>query len=224
MLRLPIVQPDEPFDAPDTLTRVLIIAADPLARAGLAALLQDREQVEVLGQIGADAGLLDAVELYDPDVVLWDLGWDAEEAPPEMAELQELALPLIALLPHEELAEAVWAAGAAGILLRDTGGVRLLAAIQAVAFGLRVVDPPLAPGPVARPPAEEPALTEALTPRELEVLQLLAEGLANRAIAHELIISEHTVKFHVNAIMGKLNAQSRTEAVVRATRLGLILL
>jgi DNA-binding NarL/FixJ family response regulator len=68
-----------------------------------------------------------------------------------------------------------------------------------------------------------PEFTE-LTPRESEVLYLLAEGLTNKAIAHRLEISDHTVKFHVNAILGKLNAQSRTEAVVQATRLGLLLL
>jgi DNA-binding NarL/FixJ family response regulator len=65
---------------------------------------------------------------------------------------------------------------------------------------------------------------EVLTPREQEVLQLLAEGLPNKTIADRLYISEHTVKFHVNAILSKLGAQSRTEAVVRATRLGLLLL
>jgi DNA-binding NarL/FixJ family response regulator len=65
---------------------------------------------------------------------------------------------------------------------------------------------------------------EALTPREQEVIQLLAEGLPNKTIADRLHISEHTVKFHVNAILSKLGAQSRTEAVVRATRLGLLLL
>jgi two-component system, NarL family, nitrate/nitrite response regulator NarL len=70
----------------------------------------------------------------------------------------------------------------------------------------------------------EPAIAVELTAREQEVLQLLAEGLPNKAIARRLEISEHTVKFHVNAILGKLNAQSRTEAVVRAGRLGLILL
>ncbi len=74
------------------------------------------------------------------------------------------------------------------------------------------------------PPSPPDAPAEALTPREREVLQLLAEGLANRAIAQRLAISEHTVKFHVNAILGKLNAQSRTEAVVRAARLGLLIL
>ena len=63
-----------------------------------------------------------------------------------------------------------------------------------------------------------------LTPRELEVLRLVAEGLSNKSVANHLSISEHTVKFHVNSIMGKLSAQSRTEAVARATRLGLLLL
>ena len=69
-----------------------------------------------------------------------------------------------------------------------------------------------------------PALAEELTPRETEVLELMADGLTNKAIAQRLGISDHTVKFHVNAILGKLGAQSRTEAVVRATRLGLLFL
>ena len=84
-----------------------------------------------------------------------------------------------------------------------------------------------ATGQVLQPASPEQAndtLVETLTPREIEVLQLLAEGMTNRAIAQRLEISEHTVKFHVNALMGKLHAQSRTDAVVRATRLGLLLL
>ena len=72
--------------------------------------------------------------------------------------------------------------------------------------------------------AENEAPAEPLTGREMEVLQLLAEGLPNKIIANKLSITDHTVKFHVNAIMGKLGVQSRTEAVVRATKLGLIIL
>ena len=72
--------------------------------------------------------------------------------------------------------------------------------------------------------SDELTLKEDLTPREMDVLVRLAEGLSNQAIAQELSISEHTVKFHVTSIMGKLDAQSRTDAVVRATRLGLIFL
>ena len=102
----------------------------------------------------------------------------------------------------------------------------MVAALQAALHGVAVLDPEfvtavLPPMPLA---AETlPELVE-LTPREQEVLTLLAEGLTNKAIAHQLAISDHTVKFHVNAILGKLNAQSRTEAVVQATRLGLLLL
>ncbi len=83
-----------------------------------------------------------------------------------------------------------------------------------------------APVTAAAPPfgGDEPALIEELTPRELEVLRLLAEGLPNKTIAQRLDISEHTVKFHVNALLGKLGVASRTEAVVRATRLGLVFL
>jgi DNA-binding NarL/FixJ family response regulator len=95
---------------------------------------------------------------------------------------------------------------------------------MAAAQGLVVLDPSLSnPALLARDPSS-PSLVEELTPRELQVLELLAEGLPNKVIARRLGISDHTVKFHVNAVLGKLGAQSRTEAVVRATRLGLILL
>jgi DNA-binding NarL/FixJ family response regulator len=86
--------------------------------------------------------------------------------------------------------------------------------------GLVVLAPEFATAQLTLPPAASLPPGEALTPRELDVLQLLAEGLPNKTIADRLTISEHTVKFHVNALMGKLGAQSRTEAVVRAIRLG----
>jgi len=123
----------------------------------------------------------------------------------------------VALLPDESQAVEAYMAGARGLLPRDTGSERLAAALLAAAQGLAVLDPALAVPVLGGRDQAVPALVEALTPRELEVLQLLAEGLPNKAIAHRLDISEHTVKFHVNAVMGKLGAQSRTEAVVRAT-------
>ncbi len=100
----------------------------------------------------------------------------------------------------------------------------LVAALRAAALGLVVLDLVLAEAALvvhADPPADPGAL---LTPRETDVLRLLAEGLANKTIAQRLDISEHTVKFHVNALLRKLDAQSRTEAVIEATRRGLILL
>jgi len=154
-----------------------------------------------------------------PDAVVWDVGWDAADLPDALAEWDDEAPPLVALLPEPGLSATLWAAGARGILPRSVSSERLAAALIAVCTGLAALDPDLMatlPAPAA------PASIEALTPRETEVLELLAEGLANRAIAQRLGISEHTVKFHLNAILGKLGAQSRTEAVVLAIRLGLL--
>jgi DNA-binding NarL/FixJ family response regulator len=130
----------------------------------------------------------------------------------------------VVLLADEAQAAEARLAGARGLLLRDTGAERLATALAAAAQGLVVLDPSLAASLLASRDPSSSTLVEDLTPREQEVLRLLAEGLPNKAIALRLGISEHTVKFHVNAVLGKLGAQSRTEAVVRATRLGLILL
>lgn len=182
------------------------------------------------------------VEAYRPDVIVCDLGWDPARAragaavrpggqrntvpaPLErLAELRDLQVPVVALVPGEEFAADAWSAGARGVLLREVAAEPLRAALHAVARGLAVLEPRLSSALAPARPAEPGTLPEPLTPREREVLQLLAEGLSNKAIAARLDVSEHTVKFHVNALMGKLGAQSRTEAVVRATRLGLIVL
>ena len=91
---------------------------------------------------------------------------------------------------------------------------------MALSHGLQVTDPALAGVSAAATP--EPGSASLLTPKEQDVLKLLAEGLPNNGVVSRLEVSEHTVKFHVNSIMGKLNAQSRTEAVILATRLGLL--
>jgi two-component system nitrate/nitrite response regulator NarL len=202
--------------------RVLLVADDPLARTGLAALLAERDGCTVVGQVAAD-DLPTAPDVYRPDVVLWDLGWDSGAVPDGLADLADPGdggLPVVALLPDAALAPEVWRAGAHGLLPRHVDVGPLLAAMQAVACGLAVFDPVLAGAvPLARS-ADSPV--ESLTPREADVLRLLAEGLPNKTIAHRLDISEHTVKFHINAILGKLGAPSRTAAVVQAIRLGLI--
>lgn len=204
--------------------RILIVADDPLARTGLATLLANQPGCLVAGQIGGHTELLPALATYRPDVVLWDLGWEPEPTWPDVAELGDLQLPLVALLPDGADAPDAWNAGLSNLLLRDIGPDRLAAALQAAAQELVVIDPELLPLLPPNHSSDLSPLPEPLTPREQEVLQLLAEGLSNKAIARRLEISDHTVKFHVNAIMGKLAAQSRTEAVVRATRLGLLLL
>jgi two-component system nitrate/nitrite response regulator NarL len=206
--------------------RVLIVADDPLVRAGLAALLDSQPDCTVAGQLAPDGDLATESAVFHPDAIVWDLGWDPapDSFPLDANDLDALQFPVIALLPEDTLTTQAWALGVRGLLYRDADADILIAALQAVSQGLAVLDPALAASIL--PSSDEPAATlvEEMTAREMEVLQLLAEGLSNRAIAHTLGISEHTVKFHVNAILGKLGAQSRTAAVVRATRLGLILL
>jgi two-component system nitrate/nitrite response regulator NarL len=204
--------------------RILIIADDPLARAGLAMLLSDQPGCAVVGQLGGEAAQPGNLETFRPDLVLWDLGWDPASALERHVDLFDAGLPIVALLPEETYSVEAWTAGAHGLLPRETDGPNLRAALIAAAQGLIVLEPSIAAtllpagGQAQAPPPGE------LTPREREVLQLLAEGLPNKTIASHLNISEHTVKFHVNAIMTKLGAQSRTDAVMRATRAGLIVL
>jgi DNA-binding NarL/FixJ family response regulator len=155
-------------------------------------------------------------------------------------------LPVVALMTAgAPVGATVRGAGVLGVLGREVGGDQIAATAQAVLLGLHVKDPalgrlrPRLPDDVAMAPASEATartgaalpvavadetLIEPLSARERDVLRLMAEGLSNKLIARDLGISEHTVKYHVNAILGKLGAQSRTEAVVRATRIGLILL
>ena len=176
----------------------------------------------VVGQAAGTTDLSDDLAVYLPDVVIWDFGWDPELATLKLSELPEDAPPVIVLLPGQDQAAPARSAGAAGLLFREVDGATLAAAIAAVAQGMVVLAPGLATAALAgtsRPPSSGGV---GVTPRELEVLQLLAEGLPNKAIADRMAISEHTVKFHINALMGKLGAQSRTEAVVLATRAGLL--
>jgi len=209
-------------------TRVLIIADNLLTRAGLAALLEAHDEIDVIGQVAGDESLLTDLEIYRPTVTVIDLGYEPETMLPHITVLIESGMPTVILLPDEESLPIITPAldrnMAYGLLLRDSDTDLIAGALHAVATGLVTLDPVLAgtvidtSGEVIDMPAE------GLTPRESEVLQLLAKGLTNKAIALELGISPNTVKFHINAILSKLNAQSRTEAVVRATRLGWIIL
>jgi DNA-binding NarL/FixJ family response regulator len=181
--------------------------------------------IEVVGQAAPDHDLVATVQTYRPDVLLWDLGWNPLSSARLLAELSNGLPPVLALLADGEAVAQVWMADVRGLLPRATSGEALAVALAAVAQGLVILDPALAHLLTAGAGSRS-AVTplEPLTSRELEVLRGLADGVANKEIARRLAISEHTVKFHVNAIMGKLGAQSRTEAVVRATRAGVIML
>lgn len=202
--------------------RVYIIADNPLARVGLAGLLSEQVNCQVVGQGADDRDLLPNLDIFQPDVVLWDIDLVNLNESQNLADLLELDLPLVVMVSDEQLASDLWQIGVRGLLLRDTNGERLAAALLAVSQHLTVLDLPLVDALNTLHLPLLDALPEALTERELEVLNLLAEGLSNKAIAYQLGISDHTIKFHVTALLNKLDAQSRTEAVVKATRLGLI--
>jgi DNA-binding NarL/FixJ family response regulator len=204
--------------------RLLLVGDDPLARGGLAALLGAEPELTLVGEAAAEDGLRDAVAAAEPDAVLWDLG------PPSafsgsLERAAELGgCPFVALVSDPDLVPDALAAGASGVLPRDAAAPSVAAALAAAARRLVVLDPLLAE-PLLRPrPPARAELVEDLTPREREVLDLLAQGLTNKAIAQRLGVSDHTAKFHVNSILGKLGAGTRTEALVLAARLGLIAL
>jgi len=205
--------------------RVLVAAASGVIRAGLESLVQASPALELAGSESDLASLASAVERQKPDVILADFDVQLEELGAEL-----LALSPIVLLVNNPggswIADSL-RAGVRAILPRDVAVSEIVAAIQAAAAGLIALHPADVSTllPVSR--AERSTATsegEALTPRELDVFTMLAEGAGNKTIAWKLGISEHTVKFHVASIMSKLNAASRTEAVTIGIRKGLIML
>ncbi len=209
----------------DSVIRLLIVAADPLVRSNLAARLGEREECQI-AYVTSPAIFLTTGEVDAPmaaaDLILWDMGWQSGSF--DRGDFQDIQLPVVSLVADVDQAAEAWGAGSKAVLSREINLGGLLAAMQSAVQGLVAFDPSVS-GPLL------PSMLQLLqdgdiapTPRELDVLQLLAEGLTNRAIAAELGISEHTVKFHVNALLNKFNAQSRTEAVVVATKLGFLVL
>lgn len=199
--------------------RVLVVAQSPVVRAGLEALLNSTGAVEVIGRVAAWS----EYSGEDPDVILADWQEGVDELFGDLAEMAPSS-PLVLLVDDAGLASSadVLRAGARAVLPRRSSVSQITAAIEAAAVGLVVLSPGELDGVWSH--VRPARLAEPLTPREVEVLGMLAEGQSNKAIAHRLSISEHTVKFHVTSILGKLNAASRTEAVTLGIRQGLIML
>jgi len=198
--------------------RVAIKASSPVTQAGLERLLQDDADVELVPL--ADGSMADVVivEAEGPEIAS------------ELLEDSPLVGPPVILLlddaPHTGVG-AILKTGVKGLLPRSSSAAEILAGVHAVAEGLVVLDSSLgeslAESTTVRPAAGD-EFQEPLTPREAEVLRLLAEGLGNKEIASYLNISEHTAKFHVASILGKLGATTRTEAVTLGIRYGLIMI
>ncbi|CAN7742070.1 response regulator transcription factor [Cupriavidus necator] len=209
--------------------RVAVVAASPQARASLQALVEAAPALDFAGSAADTAGIADRFAGDVPDVVVVELEPQAGDLPaPEAG--RDPAAPALVLLTDEtdsDWIHDVLGASATALLPRDATPGEIIAAIEAVAAGLCVLSPEILARLLAqrRAPRQtaSAALTETLTPRELEVLAMLAEGLGNKEIARQLDISDNTVKFHLSAIFGKLGASSRTEAVLQGMRHGLIM-
>jgi DNA-binding NarL/FixJ family response regulator len=201
--------PNLPIAAVSDPIKVALLSDDPLLRAGLSSLL-------------AQLGSIEVVENDRAEVALWDAGVHAGKTLARLSELRSLPMPVVAVVGDSAHVAPALAAGARGVVLRDQVGPGIHAALAAVRSGLTVMDTQLASSLVPAQQPREPKGRGELTERERQVVQLLAEGLSNKLVADRLGISDHTAKFHVNGVMAKLGASTRTEAVVEAMRRGLI--
>lgn len=204
------------------MTRVVVVDDHPVVRAGLVALLATRPGVHVVGEAGDAAGALAVVGRERPDVVLMDLRLGADNGVEVTRELirRDAGVRVLILTTYDTDADIVAAieAGAVGYLLKDASPEALGAAVESAARGEAVFAPAVA-GRLARrvlnPPTE-------LTGREREVVELLAQGLANRQIAKRLFLSEATVKTNLVHAYEKLGVDNRTAAVAAARAAGIL--
>lgn len=223
--------------------QVLIVARVPLIREGLRALAAAEADVEVTALDPKTGHILDRVLAARPEVLLLDVEVLEDTGWALLQELHQLAPGIGVIVVTEEPADQrvhpALSLGARGYLPRDASPEQVTSAIRAVAQGLHVLSPestdvlleqtrpfPAGPSGAVQPDSADDEtsqeLIEPLSPREIQVLQLMVHGLSNKQIAAQLSITEHTVKFHIRAILGKLGASNRTEAVTSALQKGLV--
>ncbi len=207
--------------------RVLVVDDHVVVRRGIKALLATVDSVEVVGEAQDGVEALSKAGSLQPDVILLDLlmprmdGIEVTER--VMARNPEARILVLTSFAADDKVFPAIKAGALGYLLKDTGPEELVRAIHQVHEGESSLSPAIArkvlqelARPSNRPPTPEP-----LTNREVEVLQVVAQGLSNQEIAEQLMISEATVRTHVSNILGKLQLASRTQATLYALREGL---
>ncbi|MEV7932592.1 MULTISPECIES: response regulator transcription factor [unclassified Curtobacterium] len=205
--------------------RVVVADDHPIVRAGIVALLQDADDVSVVGQASDGETAVSITLAERPDVVLMDLrmpGIDGDEATARIL-AREPAIQVLILTTYESDDQILAAieAGAAGYLLKAAPESEILAGLRATARGETALAPSAAAALVRRATTKAPA-GPTLSPRELEVLQLVAQGGSNPAIGRALFLSETTVKTHLGHVFEKLGVNDRTRAVTRAMELGLL--
>ncbi|MCL4264927.1 MAG: response regulator transcription factor [Anaerolineae bacterium] len=205
---------------------ILIVDDHPVVREGLVAILGTQADFVVVGEAGDGRDALQKAHDLHPDVILLDLempGMDGVETLRQLRaqNAQARVIVFTAFDSDERIVTAVQA-GAQGYLLKGAPRQELFHAVRVVHSGGSLLQPIVASKLLRRVTQEPEPPQEALTARELEVLQAMAAGLQNKEIAAKLVISERTVKFHVSAILSKLGAGNRTEAVALAAQRGLV--
>jgi DNA-binding NarL/FixJ family response regulator len=212
---------------------VMVYTANLIMRAGLESIIRTNPTIEVVGNASGSATLMQGIEELQPDVVLleWISSDDTAMLENELAFVTEPNAPAVVLLADnfdKDWATDALNKGVRVLIPRSATANEITASVVAAAAGLLVLHPDFAEDLFPRNESATRTLPsspmQALTPREIEVLGMLALGLGNKTIAKRLGISEHTVKFHISSIFQKLNASSRTEAVTLGARLGLIML
>ncbi|WP_115685679.1 response regulator transcription factor [Corynebacterium senegalense] len=210
--------------------RVLLADDHEIVRLGLRAVLEEAEDIMVVGEVATAEGAISTARAGGIDVILMDLRFGAgpegtrvttgAEATAEIRRSMEHPPKVLVVTNYDTDADILGAieAGAVGYLLKDAPPEELLAAVRSCAKG----DPALSPGVKNRLETRDRAPRSSLTPRELEVLQLVAGGASNREIGQELMLSEATVKSHLVHIYDKLGVRSRTSAVASAREQGVL--
>ena len=213
--------------------RVLIADDQSVVRQGLRRILETKPDVEVVGEAGDGLAALDAVRRLSPHLVLMDIRMphlDGLEATRRILAGGDAA-PRILILTTFGLEEYVYEAlraGASGFLLKDAPPEDILAAVSAVGRGDALLDPAVTRAVIGRfaslpkPREDLVAQLEELTPRELDVLELIGRGMSNGEIADELVVAEGTVKTHVGRVFAKLGVRDRVQAVIFAYEAGLV--
>ncbi len=214
--------------------RILVADDQPVVREGLALLLSTAGDLDVIAVAADGIEAVEAALRESPDVALVDLRMPRLDGAGVTAALAEQAPSVRVLIlttyADDDAVLPALRAGAAGYLTKDTTGEALIAAVREVAAGRTVLDAAVqarlvellrepAPAPTD-PPADDP-LPEGLTPRELDVVRLVAEGLSNKQVARRLYVSEATVKTHLNHVLAKLDVEGRPGLVAWAWRHGL---
>jgi DNA-binding NarL/FixJ family response regulator len=211
--------------------RVLLVDDDDLMRAGIAAMLSSDETIDVVGEAPDGRAAVERAIALRPDVVLMDVrmpGLDGIAATRELlAVAPDARIVILTTFEQDDYIFGALSAGASGFLLKRTRPEELIAAIHAVAAGDSLLSPSVTRTVIQRM-AQQPAPDAAserhlgkLTPREREVLELIARGLSNGEIAAALVVEESTVKTHVKHILRKLRLRDRVHAVIFAYESGL---